>query len=92
MKSFTSIVKIQYSGNQHWAKSKEEYIKLLKAEYIEYYDIELEDHEITGVEELVVGEEEQADMDELEDDIIKSSLGHGDRTGYYNLTKFGNWK
>ena len=50
-KQFTSIVTVEFAYNNRVAESKEEYIELLKQEYLAKHDIELEDHEITEITE-----------------------------------------
>ena len=52
IKQFTSVVTVEFAYNNRYASSKEEYIKLLKELYLERHDIELEDHEITQIEEI----------------------------------------
>ena len=51
-KQFTSLVTVQFACNNHEANSKQDYIDLLKRQYLEEYNIELQDYEITQVEEL----------------------------------------
>ena len=51
-KQFSSIVKVEFAYNNRAANSKEEYIDLLKKEFIETYDIQLEEREITEIKEL----------------------------------------
>ena len=51
-KEFTSIVTVEFAYNNRVAESKEEYIELLKEQYLEQHDIELEDHEITEIKEI----------------------------------------
>ena len=53
-KEFTSIVTVEFAYNNRLAASKEEYIELLKEEYLARHDIELEDHEITEITEKKV--------------------------------------
>ena len=53
-KQFTSIVTVEFAYNNRVAESKEEYIELLKEEYLARHDIELEDHEITEITEKKV--------------------------------------
>ena len=53
-KEFTSIVTVEFAYNNRIAASKEEYIELLKEEYLARHDIELEDHEITEITEKKV--------------------------------------
>jgi len=52
VKQFTSIITVEFAYNNHAANSKEEYIELLKQQYLEQHDIELEDHEITQIKEI----------------------------------------
>ena len=51
-KLFTSLVTIQFACNNHEANSQEDYIDLLKRQYLEQYNIELQDYEITCVQEI----------------------------------------
>jgi|TARA_R100000353_G_scaffold133503_1_gene94659 hypothetical protein len=51
-KMFTSIITVEFAYNNREAASKEEYIRLLKEQYLEQHDIELEDHEITEIKEI----------------------------------------
>ena len=51
-KQFTSVITVEFAYNNRVANSKEEYIELLKQQYLEQHDIELEDHEITQIEEI----------------------------------------
>ena len=46
-KLFSSVITVEFAYNNRVAESKEEYIELLKQEYLARHDIELEDHEIT---------------------------------------------
>ena len=55
-KQFTSIVTVEFAYNNRVAASKEEYIELLKEEYLARHDIELEGHEITEITEKKVYE------------------------------------
>ena len=50
-KMFTSVITVEFAYNNREAASKEEYIRLLKEQYLEQHDIELEDHEITEITE-----------------------------------------
>ena len=52
IKQFTSVVTVEFAYNNRLANSQEEYIELLKQQYLEQHDIELEDHEITQIEEV----------------------------------------
>ena len=51
IKSFSSVIIVEFAYNNRVAASKEEYIELLKEEYLARHDIELEDHEITEITE-----------------------------------------
>ena len=52
IKQFTSVITVEFAYNNRYASSKEEYIKLVKELYLERHDIELEDDEITQIEEV----------------------------------------
>ena len=54
MKEFTSTVTLTFEINNLEAFDKEEYIERLKEQYIELYDIEIKDHEITNIEEYTL--------------------------------------
>ena len=54
-KTFTSVIVVEFAYNERFAESKEEYIELLKREYLINHDIELSDHEITEITELKNG-------------------------------------
>ena len=51
MKEFTSTVTLTFEINNLEAFDKEEYIERLKEQYIELYDLEIKDHEITNIKE-----------------------------------------
>ena len=51
-KQFTSVITVEFAYNNHAANSKEEYIELLKQQYLEQHDIELQDYEINYIEEI----------------------------------------
>ena len=51
-KTFKSVIVVEFAYNFHEAESKEHYIDLLKRQYLEQHDIELEDHEITEIMEV----------------------------------------
>ncbi len=53
-KLFSSVITVEFAYNNRVAESKEEYIELLKEEYLAKHDIELEDHEITEITEKKV--------------------------------------
>jgi hypothetical protein len=50
-KHFSSVITVEFAYNNRVAESKEEYIELLKQEYLARHDIELEGHEITKITE-----------------------------------------
>jgi hypothetical protein len=54
VKLFSSVITVEFAYNNRVAASKEEYIELLKEEYLARHDIELEDHEITEITEKKV--------------------------------------
>jgi len=51
VKLFSSVITVEFAYNNRVAASKEEYIELLKEEYLARHDIELEGHEITEIME-----------------------------------------
>ena len=51
VKLFSSVITVEFAYNHRVAESKEEYIELLKQEYLARHDIELEGHEITEITE-----------------------------------------
>jgi len=51
IKSFSSVIIVEFAYNNRVAESKEEYIELLKQEYRANHDIELSGHEITEITE-----------------------------------------
>ena len=54
MKEFTSTVTLTFEINNLEAFDKEEYIERLKEQYIELYDLEIKEHEITNIEEYTL--------------------------------------
>ena len=52
MTEFTSTVTLTFEINNLEAFDKEEYIERLKEQYIELYDLEIKDHEISNIEEV----------------------------------------
>ena len=54
MTEFTSTVTLTFEINNLEAYDKEEYIERLKEQYIELYDLEIKDHEITNIEEYTL--------------------------------------
>ena len=51
-KQFTSVITVEFAYNNHEANSKEHYIDILKRQYLEEHNIELQDYEITQIEEI----------------------------------------
>ena len=49
-KTFKSVIVVEFAYNFHEAESKEHYIDILKRQYLEQHDIELQDSEITEIE------------------------------------------
>ena len=54
MTEFTSTVTLTFEINNLEAFDKEEYIERLKEQYIELYDLEIKEHEITNIEEYTL--------------------------------------
>ena len=52
MKVYESVVSIQWYGNNISAESKEDYVKKLKEQFYEMYNVELLDDEIGEIEEV----------------------------------------
>ena len=52
LKMFTSVITVEFAYNNRYAYNKEEYIELLKNQYLEEYNIQLSDSEITQIEEI----------------------------------------
>ena len=50
MKKYTSLVKLEFGGNEFHAKSKEEYIKKVILSFKQEFDIELNESEIQDIE------------------------------------------
>ncbi len=50
-KMFTSVITVEFAYNNRYAYNKEEYIELLKNQYLEEYNIQLSDSEITQIME-----------------------------------------
>ena len=51
-KQFTSVITVEFAYNNRVANSKEHYIDLLKRQFLEEYNIELQDYEINYIEEI----------------------------------------
>ena len=52
MKEYTSLVSIAFAGNNIEADSKEDYIEKLKDSFMEEFGLDIEDEEITEIEEV----------------------------------------
>ena len=50
-KHFSSVITVEFAYNNRVAESREEYIELLKQEYLINHDIELSGHEINEITE-----------------------------------------
>ena len=51
MKEFTSTVTLTFDINNHEAIDKNDYIERIKEQYLELYNLEIKDYEITDIEE-----------------------------------------
>ena len=51
MKEFTSTVTLTFDINNLTAIDKDEYIEMLKEQYLDLYNLEIKDYEITNIEE-----------------------------------------
>ena len=54
MKEFTSTVTITFEINNLEAVDKNDYIDRLMAQYLDFYDLEIKEHEITNIEEYTL--------------------------------------
>ena len=54
MKEFTSTVTLTFEINNLEAVDKNDYIDRLMAQYLDLYDLEIKDHEITNIEEYTL--------------------------------------
>ena len=54
MKEFTSTVTLTFEINNLEAIDKDDYVRLLKLQYQDLYDLEIKDHEITNIEEYTL--------------------------------------
>ena len=52
MKEFTSKVTLTFDINNHEAIDKNDYIEALKELYLDSYNLEIKDHEISNIEEV----------------------------------------
>ena len=51
MKEFTSTVTLTFDINNIQAINKNDYIERLKEQYLDLYNLEIKDYEITNIEE-----------------------------------------
>jgi hypothetical protein len=51
VKEFTSTVTLVFEINNLEAVDKDDYINRLMAQYLDFYDLEIKEHEITNIEE-----------------------------------------
>ena len=51
MREFTSTVTLTFDINNHEAIEKNDYVRLLKLQYQDLYNLEIKDYEITNIEE-----------------------------------------
>ena len=51
MKEFTSTVTLTFDINNHEAIDKNDYVRLLKLQYLELYNVYLKDYEISNIQE-----------------------------------------
>ena len=54
MKEFTSTVTLTFEINSLEAVDKNDYIEALKELYLDSYNLEIKDHEITNIEEYTL--------------------------------------
>ena len=54
MKEFTSTVTLTFEINNLEAVDKNDYINRLMAQYLDLYDLEIKEHEITNIEEYTL--------------------------------------
>ena len=52
MKEFTSTVTLTFEINNLEAVDKDDYINRLMAQYLDFYNLEIKEHEITDIEEV----------------------------------------
>ena len=51
MKEFPSPVTLTFDINNHEAIDQNDYVRLLKLQYLDLYNLEIKDYEITNIEE-----------------------------------------
>jgi len=54
VKEFTSTVTLTFEINNLEAVDKDDYINRLMAQYLDFYDLEIKEHEITNIEEYTL--------------------------------------
>ena len=54
MKEFTSTVSLTFEINNLEAVDKNDYIDRLMAQYMDFYNLEIKEHEITDIEEYTL--------------------------------------
>ena len=54
MKEFTSTVTLVFEINNLEAVDKNDYIDRLMAQYMDFYNLEIKEHEITNIEEYTL--------------------------------------
>ena len=54
MKEFTSTVTLTFEINNLEAVDKNDYIDRLMAQYLDLYDLDIKEHEITNIEEYTL--------------------------------------
>ena len=52
LKEFTSTVTLTFEINNLEAIDKNDYVDRLMAQYLDLYDLEIKEHEITNIEEV----------------------------------------
>ena len=52
MKEFTSTVTLTFEINNLEAVDKDDYINRLMAQYLDFYNLEIKEHEISNIEEV----------------------------------------
>ena len=51
MKEFTSTVTLTFDINNHEAIDKNDYVERLKEQYLDLYNLEIKDYEISNIQE-----------------------------------------
>ena len=52
MKTYRCVVTIVWDGNEEDAKDQQDYIRMVKRSFYESYEIDLQDSEISNIEEV----------------------------------------